>query len=352
MPVLEKALKDACRPRVGTKEVAEIRANQDFLLKELQQNLRNHTLEPLVFNIYTKKERGKDRLIADHKIYPWRIVECAIANVIEDDLNRKLIRQTHASIKGRGTHSAMMNMRRHLHNDPKIRYILCLDIAKCYGSIPSSRLKLTLRDYIKDPELLHLMDSIIDAYNRTGNSGIALGGRLSPLMANLYLNRLDHHIKEDLHVHYYERYMDNYFIMGYSKPWLHKIHDDIAVELGELGLTLNRSSGIRPIDSTHGVDVLGWVLYSDHVFIRKKTKERMRRAFRYVMEKMDRNEELDHHDMGSIRAYSGSFRWFDSYNLRKKIADPVLNRIYDNRRWAKGTASFRSYIKMNKEVYN
>jgi hypothetical protein len=221
----------------------------------------------------------------------------------------------------------MMDARRHLHNDPKLCYCYIGDIDQFFARIPPMRVKLMLRDYIKDNELLFLLDRIIDNYNKTGYDGIALGGRLSALFANLYLSDLDHYLKEKLHVHVMERYMDNYFIFGYSVAWLEQIHKEIVAKLAELGLELNEGASIQRIDSEHGIDMVGWTLFSDHVLIRKKTKERMRKTFRRIQKKLDRCEDLDESDLSAIGSYTGSLKWFDSYNLSKKIVRPVLDRI-------------------------
>ena len=327
METLEKASDMACSPRNGTQEVAEFLADRENLLRKLQSDIINHTLQMSDYNVYYKMERGKNRRIADLPLYPDRILHCAIAIAIEDDLNRKLIYQTHASIKGHGTHTLMMDFRKHLHNNPKLRYCLSMDVDQFYASMPPMRAKLMLREYIKDDELLSLLDRIIDNYNRTGYTGIAVGGRLSPLIANLYLSGLDHHLKEVCHCHVYGRYMDNIFVLGNSKQWLHHIETETVAYLGELGLQLNPNTTIQPIDSVHGVDMVGWVVYSDHVLIRKRTKERMRKGLREVNNKLDRCKELDEHDMGMINSYVGGLRWFDSYNLKNKIIQPVLDRI-------------------------
>lgn len=220
---LEKASRDACSPRNGTMEVALFLADKDSLLKKLQLELLTHHVKLSAYNIYYKNERGKKRLIADLPLYPDRILHCAIALVIEDRLNRTLVYQTHASIKGHGTHTILMDFRRQLYHNPKLRYCLSMDVNQFYASIPPERAKLMLRDYIKDGELLSLMDLIIDNYNDTGHPGIALGGRLSPLIANLYLSELDHYLKEKRHVHAMGRYMDNIYVLGNSKNWLHSI---------------------------------------------------------------------------------------------------------------------------------
>ena len=327
METLEKASEDACRPRSKTLEVALFRQDKENLLRKLQNDIRNHTLVLSDYNMYYKEERGKKRLIADLPLYPDRILHCAIARAIEDRLNRTLIYQTHASIRGHGTHTLMMDFRKQLYHNPKLKYCLSMDVDQFYASIPPSRAKLMLRDYIKDDELLFLMDRIIDNYNRTGYPGIALGGRLSPLIANLYLSDLDHYLKEVRHVHVMGRYMDNIYILGNSKEWLHSIEKDVVARLGDLGLRLNPNTTIQPIDSTHGVDIVGWIVYSDHVLIRKKTKLRMKKGFSRVMEKLDRCEDLDSQDKGMIESYRGGLKWFDSYNLNRKIIRPVMDRI-------------------------
>ena len=325
--LLRKAANDACTSRSDKMEVMKFRQNEDALLAKLQKEIIEHRIPLSDYRVYYKNERGKRRLVADIPLYPDRILQCAIAIIIEDRLNRTLIYQTHASIKGHGTHLAMMDARRHLHNDPRLCYCYIGDIDQFFARIPPMRVKLMLRDYIKDNELLFLLDRIIDNYNKTGYGGIALGGRLSALFANLYLSDLDHYLKEKLHVHVMERYMDNYFIFGYSVAWLEQIHKEIVAKLAELGLELNEGASIQRIDSEHGIDMVGWTLFSDHVLIRKKTKERMRKTFRRIQKKLDRCEDLDESDLSAIGSYTGSLKWFDSYNLSKKIVRPVLDRI-------------------------
>ena len=324
---LKKMADATCTSRSDKYEVIAFRNDEDALLAKLRHDIIYHRVELSDYRVYYKNERGKRRLVADIKLYPDRILQTAIAHLIEDRLNSTLIYQTHASIKGHGSHLAMMDARKHLHNDPKLSYVLVMDIDQFFGSIPPERIKLMLRDYIKDNELLFLIDRIIDNYNRTGYPGIALGGRLSAMFANLYLNELDHYMKEHLHVHVMERYMDNYFIFGYSRQWLEKIHREVVAKLGELGLRLNDGAYIQKIDSEHGVDMVGWVVYSNHVRIRKKTKERMRKTFRRIERKLDWCVELSDTDRHSMSSYIGCLKWFDSYNLRKKIVTPVLDKI-------------------------
>lgn len=342
---LNRASDDACTPRKNKKEVALFRDDQENLIGKLHDDLKDHTFKPSGYNIYTKMECGKARLIADKPLYPDKILDCAIANAIEDELNKKLIYQTHASIKGHGTHTAMMDARKHLHNDPKLRYCFSCDIDQFFRSIPTDRIMEMNRKHISDCELLNLLDRILMNYNESGNPGLALGGRLSPLFANLYLNPLNQHLKQDRHVHVMENYMDNFFIFGYSKQWLHDIRKDVIATLGEMDLRLNENWSVRPVTSTQGVDMVGWVLYKDHVLIRKRTKMRMIKTFKGLEYKIDHGMTLNVHDLGAYHSYMGSLKWFDSYNLYLKHIRPVEDKLNDLTRYDTGWRAYRTFMR-------
>ena len=242
MDNLKKAASAACAARsvknIG--EVLEFRSKEEYYLVQVQSMIRDGTFHASRYNIYTKNERGKDRLIADLPLYPDRIVHFAIYQIIGPELNKKLIDQTHSSIKGRGTHTALTFVRRSLYNDPKIRYCLSMDIDQYYPSLdPEAAKRMMRNEYVKDYRICNLLDEILDGYTRMGRPGIALGDLLSTLVSNLYLNKLDHYIKQVLHAHKYVRFADNFFIFGYSKPWLHRVCKAIMAYLAELGLRVN-----------------------------------------------------------------------------------------------------------------
>ena len=324
MDNLEKAAARACSSRKDKLEVAAFQAHKAERLAELQRMLAEGTFRTSDYYFFTVHEHGKIREIADLPLYPDRIAHWAIALVIEGPLDRRLIHQTHASRQGHGVHSAVEDIRLHLVHDPRFRFALKMDVRHFFASMDKGIAKDNFRHYLKDRRLLELIDRIIDEYPRPG---IAIGGRLSPIIANLYLNGLDHHLKEDMHVHAMDRYMDDILILGYSKPWLHRIRRDVAAYLGEIGLTMKGDYRVCPIDSTHGVDFLGYVIYSDHILIRKSTKVNFIRAMREMSRKLDSGIPLDHHDIAVIASYDGMLKWCDSYHLRQKHLAPVLEMM-------------------------
>ena len=63
-----------------------------------------------------------------------------------------------------------------------------------------------LKRKIRDPKLLQFTKKII--FDEEGVKGIPIGNYTSQFFANIYLNELDHFVKEKLRVRFYLRYMD------------------------------------------------------------------------------------------------------------------------------------------------
>jgi hypothetical protein len=55
----------------------------------------------------------------------------------------------------------------------------------------------------------------------------------------LVLNEIDHYVKEQLHIKYYGRYMDDIYLLHSSKEYLQKCNKLIAEKLAEIGLEMN-----------------------------------------------------------------------------------------------------------------
>lgn len=142
---------------------------------------------------------AKERLIHKLPYYPDRIVHHAIMNVVEPIWVGRMTADTYANIKGRGIHKCAEKLKHTLYVDPKgTFYCLQLDIKKYYPSIDHEIMKAEVRLTIKDERLLALIDEIIDSCE-----GLPIGNYLSQYLANLYLSRFDHRIKEVHHVRHY-----------------------------------------------------------------------------------------------------------------------------------------------------
>ena len=251
-------------------------------------------------------ENGKMRLVADLPLYPDRILHWAVCLKAEDPINRKLIDQAYGSRPGTGHHMAVRQLSEYIKNDSRLKYALVADVRQFFPSIDKEILKAKLRRVLKDSSLLDLLDTIIDDYKLPG---IPIGNRTSPMFANLYLSEMDHAMKERYHCHYYIRYMDDIVVLGYSKPWLHRMRETMSEMLADIGLRMKDNWQVFPIDS-RGIPYLGYRVFSDHVLLKKPTKERMRKAADRISRSLEDPEHvMDAHEVGVVRSYEGVLKW-------------------------------------------
>ena len=98
-------------------------------------------------------------------------------------------------------------------------------------------MKTLIREKITDPDVLWLIDLIIDSTE--GNVGIPIGNQTSQLFALLYLDGLDHFVKEKLGIKYYGRYMDDFFLINHDKAYLQECRKQIEAFVQARGLGLS-----------------------------------------------------------------------------------------------------------------
>lgn len=137
------------------------------------------------------------------------------------------------------------------------------------------------QEELDDERSLALTDLIIDS--TPGNVGIPIGNQSSQVFALLYLNKLDHLMKEGFRFRYYGRYMDDFYIIHESKDTLRAAWKAISEHLAERGLELNDKTQIFPL--RNGLDFLGFHSYLTDTGkvvrkLRRASRERMKRKLR------------------------------------------------------------------------
>lgn len=244
-------------------------------------------------------EEPKERQIAILPYYPDRIVHHAIVNVMRPIWLSTMTANTYSCIPGKGIHRASFDLRKALRNVNETTYCLKLDAKKFYHNVKHEILRGILRKKIKDQKLLDLLDEIIQSH-----SGIPIGNYLSQYFANLYLNPLDHYLKEVLKVKYYFRYMDDIIILSDSKEYLHGILGQIRFYLnGQLGLKIKENYQVFPV-AKRGIDFVGYVHFHTHVLLRTSIK---RRYIKFLWK-----------GTLTLAAYNGWLKHCGSINLRRK----------------------------------
>ena len=217
----------------------------------------------------------------------------AIMVVIEKYTYPTLIKNTAASIKGRGMHWLHHVVEEDLTNAPEqSQYYYQNDIHHYYDSIDQLRMMQIIRKYVSDPILLPILDSFITLMPQ----GLSKGLRSSQCFANLYLNEVDHemlkyvkHYEKDGETHYlYYRYCDDTVMLASTKKELWELRNIHIAAVARLGLEVKPSEAVRPLED--GLDFLGYVHYGTHSLLRKRIKQKAARKLAKVKSRKRRQE--------------------------------------------------------------
>lgn len=174
------------------------------------------------------------------------------------------------------------------------KYILKIDFSKYFYSVYHSVLTRELSKKIQNPYILGLLIKLIfsfkspdvydnlfksqDTYLKTKNKWMPIGNLTSQLFANIYLNPLDHFVKDYLWVKYYLRYVDDIVVFCEDKQrgqfYLKEIID---FSKNRLKLTLNPKK-ISIFPKNKWLNFLWYRINNYSVLPRKTTQRKIRRA--------------------------------------------------------------------------
>lgn len=280
-------------------EVRMVEGNPERYFEEIHHSLLSMTFRNSEYEVFLKTDGPKEREIWKLPYYPDRIVHHCIVNVLEPIWIRSMIRDTYSAIPRRGVHDGVRRIRKALQSDSSI-YCLKMDVKKFYQSIDHEILKQQIRKKIKDSRLLWLLDEIINSA-----PGVPIGNYTSQYFGNIYLNGLDHYIKEVLCVKHYYRYCDDMVLIGDNKERLHEIRLQVKEYLDGLLLEMKGNWQVFPIEK-RGIDFLGYRFFKNYTLVRKLIVANFKR-------KNKKNRD-------SLPSYNGWFVWANTHNLRKKYA--------------------------------
>lgn len=266
----------AQRGKKARTEIDEFNNSINDRMQELYEILSEKRYVPGEYKIKQIHD-PKDRTIMIAPFFPDRIIHHCIINVLSPMWTNTFIHNTYACVKDRGITLCMMDVNKALTRDRRgTAYCLKTDVTKYYDHIVHSVLKQILRYTIEDPDLLELLDKIIDSNGK--EIGLPIGNFTSQYLANLYLAYFDHWVKEELAMMvrnrfgcklYYYRYMDDMVFLAGSKEALRYVLDTAGLYLGaELKLEFKHNWQIFPVDA-RGIDFVGFKQNHYNVLLRK-----------------------------------------------------------------------------------
>ena len=206
------------------------------------------------FEIYEPKLRH----ITATRIRDRQVQRSICDTVVYDSITRSFVADNSACQKGRGTQYAIDRLKEHIRryyrkNGAEGYYLKC-DIHHFFESLDHNIIKAQLRKRITNEHYLNMLYDIIDSF--PGEKGIGLGSQVSQLLALMYLDEMDHIIKEKLHIKYYIRYMDDFILVDHNREKLSYSLVELRKYLDTLGLSLNKKTTLQKL--SQGVIFLGW----------------------------------------------------------------------------------------------
>ena len=318
---LLRAYKDAGKCKRYTPAVMEFTYDLEGNILKLQDELLNqryHHGGYHEFYVYDPKMRK-----ISAAPFRDRVAHHALCNVIEPIFDRTFIYDSYACRIGKGTHAAVdrltgfLRERERESNVGEGFYAFKCDIRKYFESIDHKILRELIMRKIKDPKTIWLIDEILKS-NDT-NCGIPIGNLTSQLFANIYLDKLDHFVKEELRIRHYIRYVDDFVILDDSKKTLYNIKEKIRGFLKDtLKLTLHPKKQV--IFPAHlGIDFLGYRVWRTHRLLRKTSVKRMRRKLKKFQRLYREGTISLEKIIQSIASWLGHAKHADTYNLRRKL---------------------------------
>ena len=157
-------------------------------------------------------------------------------------------------------------------------------------------------------------------YSTKEGKSMPLGNLTSQFFANVYLNELDHFVKQTLRIKFYIRYVDDFVILHNSEAELEKYLRTIHIFLQEnLALELHPTKS-RIVSLHCGTEFLGLKIFLYHKLIKLKNVRKFYRKFHEICQDyeagmMSYDEVYDF--MEGWMAYAMNA---DAYLLRKRVA--------------------------------
>jgi len=314
----------------------------DFYLEEnlgkLCWLLTNGYYWPLAYNYFIHCDSKKRNIAAPN--FRDRVVQRALVKQIEPLFEKGFIYDSYACRKGKGTHfggkrlKKFLQAARSVNGKNKKIYVFRSDIQKYFCSVSWDILFKLIRKKISNPFVLELIRRLIvfhrvlrpdkvslQLFNQSislkERCGLPIGNLTSQLFANIYLNELDHFVKEKLKVRWYGRYMDDFFIISADKEKLKKLKKEIRdFLLSKLRLRLHKNKTVIQ-NVSQGVPFVGYRIFYDHVLIRQKTLIRMSRKYKIRKKQLEKGLISQKDFQSSKASLKGHLEFADTFNLRK-----------------------------------
>lgn len=349
----------ACKGKKKKPYVQEFQQNEENNLLELRDDLWDRTYQPQPSSCFIIEDPKKREVFA--AAFRDRIVHHLYYNYTHVLFENTFIHDSYSCIQGRGTHFGVKRLKKHIRQESENYteecYALKMDISGYFMHINRQLLCEIAKDALnkmKDhqvtkneeytwddvldydfifylTEQISLLDPSIDCVLKIDEKawiglplskslfyveegcGLPIGNLTSQLFSNVYLNKLDQYVKQELGCKHYGRYVDDFYIISKDKNFLHKIITLIKSFLKEeLHLDINQGK-TRIMDVEYGVEFLGAFVKPFRTYIATQSLNRIKKRI------FANDFKYREHIENSINSYLGILGHYKSWKIRTKM---------------------------------
>ena len=333
---------------------------QDSYVERLEDVLRQNAWQPkAIRRHYIPKAGSAEKRPLGIPCVEDRVVQAALRNVIEPVFENEFHENSYGFRPGRGCKDALRTVDQHLKSGKL--YVVDADIRKFFDTIEHDLVLERVAEHVADSRVLALIatflkQEVLDGMEQwTPERGTPQGAVISPLLANIYLNPLDHLMTE--HGHTMIRYADDSVIVCGSEAEAHSALALMGQWCEANGLKLHPDkthiANLNNVDE--GFDFLGyrfqrtrrghlrrWAGAKACANLRAKTRPITRRANGHSIEAIIARlnpivrgwfEYFKHGNLTVMRAMDGWIRMRLRSILRKRHKGKGRGRGLDHHRW-------------------
>ena len=268
-------------------------------LLDVKEQLERSTLQPKpVKRVWIPKTGSAGKRPLGIPTVRDRIVQTALRRVIEPIFEATFAEHSYGFRPGRGCRDALRRVQDLL--DQGCIWVVDADLKSYFDTIPHGRLMARVEERIADGRVLALIRSYLEQgvmeglrYYDAGEDGTPQGAVISPLLANLYLNPLDHLLAESGCE--MVRYADDFVILCHSREEAEAALARVQTWVRENGLTLHPEK-TRVVDASQpgGFDFLGYHFERGLRWPRRKSLDKLKTRIRELTPRRTCGWSLEH----------------------------------------------------------